>query len=130
MKVLIIGNLNTIFTFEYIEQIIINSNNSIDLSVLTYESRTNTRENIRNFLEQKNIKVYYSELKTPTKVGAQFHPLIILSNIMRFSLVKDYDIVHIHGVSNITFFSNLFLKKITTLILIYYGSDLLRASKV
>lgn len=128
MKILIIGNLNTVFTFEYIKEVLM-KNQYTNIVVLTSETEENTKKTVKDYCVYNDIEVFYAKKTKIKNKKRRLHPFLIVANILRYKKAKKFDVIHFHGVSNITFFIKFFISKKTLLILSYYGSDLLRSSK-
>lgn len=60
----------------------------------------------------------------------KIHPFILINNIMFLKNAKGYDVVHVHGVTPLTFLLKYFVSNKTKIILSYYGSDLFRSKKL
>lgn len=127
MKILILGNLNTIFTFEYVKEVLL-KNNFKNISVLTSETKEKTHKHVIEYCRNNGVNVFYKKSSNKKIKKRRFHPFLILSNVFRYKIVKKFDIIHVHGVTPITPFIGFFASRKSIIILSYYGSDLLRTS--
>lgn len=130
-KILTIGNLNSIFTVEFVTEILLKIPNvQVDImSELPDQSHSATIVETLNQLGC-GILHYY----TPALCNARGYLGRIRRGIKRYQahrrVAGDYDLVHINSVSVFSFVAALHARKDARLVVSYWGSDLLRASKL
>lgn len=127
MKILVIGDANSIFIKSHIKNVLDNPNDQIVLA--THDSSRNT---YNEFYSQKNIKVEEFVRTGPFRKIPRIRT-IIGSKLWGKMLKKKYgqfDLIHIHSLSvhsgNIALAA---MSKNTAVIITVWGSELLRASE-
>ncbi len=123
MKVLVIGNISDIYTREFISEIL--RKEYSDISVL---SHTPASVDDKKFAEEHSVKVFVKEPKESKRTVMGVHIATIASSIVSLRMCRHYDKIFVLEVGVISFSIPLFIKRSSSLVLCYYGSDLLRIS--
>jgi hypothetical protein len=128
IKMLLIGNLNSNFLFEYITEVLVEIPNLI-IHVCAYDTKENTRPDIIDYCKTHNIYVFYPKKQKIVHFKRLPHPNIYLKSFFRLSICRKYDIINMHSIVTTAPAIALFASKDAWVIASYYGSDLLRAGK-
>ncbi len=129
MKILVIGDANSVFVYNYIRCVLIPKNDEI---YLTCEETSNI--NYLEFYNQHNVKLVELAPNIPTfitkipKVRGLVNILTANKNLHNcLETIGKFDVIHLHGMWNRTCFICKDIYKYTnTLVCSYWGSDLFR----
>ncbi len=126
-RVLVIGNINTIFTFEYVTEILGNIQDiTIDIATFCDDEKEIVPERLE-YCKQNSIAIYclgkyVSRKHICTAIGKY------RKKYKALSIAKNYDIVQFLFVNSVeSFLVCKIAPKTTRIISTFYGSDLLRA---
>lgn len=127
MKLLLIGDIGIIFTYEYITEIASNFSDC-EIDILSFSPRKQDIIGREEKLLALGCKIYYQPPYKLCRKHRALFPLIRLREFYRYRMCKNYDIINIHfpGVDSMSAcrWANSKARIITSI----YGSDVLRAS--
>lgn len=124
MKALVVGDINGIFMPEFAVCILRELNYDVD--ILNDIPKDKTKQIYIDMLENAGCNILYPE----EKKGLERHqPFLFLSNIHRYKICRNYDLVCIQSVQRASCGASIYKKRNSKLIVTYYGSDILRARK-
>ena len=124
MRALVVGDINGIFMPEFAVYILRKLNYEVD--ILNDIPKAKTKQIYIDMLEKANCNIIYPKEK---KGLERYQPFLFLSNIRRYKICRDYDLICIQSVQRVSCGASIYKKRNTRLITTYYGSDILRARK-
>lgn len=128
MRVLIVGNVNIIFTYEFVTKVL-NRIEDIQIDILNFAPLQEKNKTRAEHLQSIGCRVFYPpRYKTFRKIRF-LHPIIRLSEAIRYLKARKYDVVDIHFPGVDSWIIPYVIKGKTRLVTSIYGSDLLRSSK-
>lgn len=127
-KLLLIGNLNTVFTFEFLTEILSHLE-GFQISVLNSAPENKLRQDAKSYCQQHGIAIDFPRSFEGKKKRRLPHLDVQLHNYLRLRLCADQDIILVHGVPANAAAIARFTPKKARLVVSYYGSDLLRVNK-
>lgn len=128
MKVLIIGDLRIIFTYEYITQILYKMPH-VEVDVLNFNCPSPLSLERANEIIKHGGKVYFQPQYRFSRSFRLFWPMIRIREAFRYRIVKKYDLIHIHYIGSDSWIVPRYLNSSQRLVISIYGSDLLKAGK-
>lgn len=126
MKVLIIGDLRIIFTYEFITQILYKIPN-VEVDVLNFNSPTSLSLERANEIKKHGGNVFFQPQYRWLRPFRLLWPLIRIREAFRYRIVKQYDLVNIHYIGSDSWVVPHYMNNAQRLIVSIYGSDLLKA---
>lgn len=128
MKLLLIGDIGIIFTYEYVTEIAAKFSDC-NIDILSFSSRKEANADREKKLLELGCNIYYQPQYTFFKKHKLLHVFIRLKEVLRYRICKNYDIINIHfpgiDAAAVCRWASSKARVITSL----YGSDVLRASK-
>ena len=128
MKLLIVGDIGIIFTYEYVTEIASKFPNCT-VDVLSFAPLKEANAQREQHLAELGCRVFYPPQYTLFKKNKLLHVFIRLAEAIRYRICRNYDIVNIHfpGADSLAVchWVSAGCRIVTSL----YGSDVLRASK-
>lgn len=128
MKVLIIGDLRIIFTYEYITQILYRMPD-VEVDVLNFNYPTHLSLERSKEIIKHGGKVFFQPQYRIVRSFRFLWPLIRIREAYRYRIVKKYDLIHIHYVGSDSWVVPRYLNSMQRLVVSIYGSDLLQTGK-
>ncbi len=129
MKILIIGDIGIVFTYEFIIKIALKIPNA-KVDILNFSPRNDKNKERENKLKQAGCKIFYQPKYKGLRSLRILHPFIRIFEFIRYRICKNYDIINIHYIGidacNVLYFAQKNAKIIASI----YGSDLFRAGKL
>ncbi len=127
MKLLLIGDIGIIFTYEYVTEIA-SKFPDCSIDILSFAPRKETNADREKSLAALGCNTYYQPQYKLFKKHRLLHVFIRLGEMMRYRICKNYDIINIHfpGVDSLS--ACRWASRNTRIITSLYGSDVLRAS--
>ena len=127
-KVLLIGDINIIFTYEFILKIL-RRIDGIQVDIINFaplsEKNTQRDEHLRSIGCNISYQPAYAHLK---KIRL-FHPILRVFEAKRYFVSRKYDVINIHFPGVDSWIIPHVIKPDTILVTSIYGSDFLRSSK-
>jgi len=127
VKVLMIGNIESIFLYEYITEILCSQPN-LQITVLSGSHEGQLLPQWKRVLDEQHVNVIYQP-KISVKLGKRIHPLVLFRNFTRYTICEKFDVIHLYGVSKLSFAVAWFAKANANILVSYYGSELLRSDE-
>lgn len=128
MKLLVIGDIGIIFTYEYVTEIASKFPNC-GIDILSFAPRKEANAQREQRLMELGCRIFYQPSYTLFKKHKLLHIFIRLGEALRYRICRKYDTVNIHfpGVDSLAVC--LWASKKARVVTSLYGSDVLRASK-
>ena len=127
-KILLIASASSRFTYEYISEVIPLKEYEVDIANIDKKG-TEIKKDIKEYYRLNDITI----LDFSVNINNKFHKLRILlsrlNNFFRLRIVKKYDVIHVHYITEDSAAIPFFSKKRTKILITVYGSDILRAKK-
>lgn len=126
MKALLVGNINTIFTYEFAMEVLLKLGYEVD--ILQALPQSQTKKEFLSDLINMGCRVFFPKEPTETRRFEKVQPFLYMNGFKRFSVCKGYGLICIHYVRNNSWAASVFSGKSARIVTSYYGSDLLRVS--
>ena len=129
-EILIIGNINTIFTYEYILEIL-NDNCKYNVTIATFvDSYAEIKPERKEYCDKHNIRIIKLGKFISKRDIAKAIPKLI-KRFWSMRICRNYDVVQFLFVNSFESLASVFwIRHTTRFITSFYGSDLLRAKKI
>lgn len=128
MKILLIGDIGIIFTYEYLTEIA-SKFPGCSVDILSFTPRKEVNAEREKELLARGCKIFYQPNYTLLKKNKVLHFFIRAREAIRYHICNQYDIINVHfpGVDSLAvcYWASSKTRVITSL----YGSDVLRASQ-
>ena len=128
MRLLIVGDIGIIFTYEYITEVA-SKFPGCSIDVLSFAPRLEKNAEREKKLEEIGCRIFYQPEYKLFKSNKLFHVFIRIAERFRYKLCKDYDVINIHFPGVDSYLVSRYAKKDTRIVTSIYGSDVLRASR-
>lgn len=128
MKLLVVGDIGIIFTYEYITEIA-SRFRDCSVDVLSFAPRRESNEEREKKLNELGCNIFYQPRYTLFRKNKLFHPFIRIGEALRYRICKKYDTINIHfpGIDSWAVCHHASEK--SRIITSIYGSDILRANE-
>ncbi len=127
MKLLVIGDIGIIYTFEYITEIV-SQFKDCSVDILSFAPRSEKNEAREKRLNELGCNVFYPPQYKLFKKSRLLYPFIRIGEMLRYRICRKYDVINIHFPGVDSWAACLHASKNTRIVTSIYGSDLLRAS--
>ena len=128
MKLLIIGDIGIIFTYEYVTEIA-SKIPDCGIDILSFAPRREANIQRENHLAALGCRIFYPPKYSLLHRHKLLHILIRLAEAVRYRICRNYDVIHIHFPGADSLAVCLWASPKARVITSIYGSDVLRASK-
>ena len=128
MKLLVVGDIGIVFTYEYILHVA-SKLPDVHVDVLNFSPRTPKHVEREKELSRIGCAIFYQPKYARLRSHKFLHPLMRLGEAIRYRICKSYDVVHLHYLGVDSWIIPRYTKKGKRVIASIYGSDLLRAGK-
>ena len=128
MRMLIIGDVGIIFTFEFILRIASRIEN-VSIDVLNFSPKNELSAQREAVLKNLGCRVFYQPDYKLARKHKLLHTFIRLREAKRYCIARKYDVVNVHYIGADSMILPYILRGSCRLIVSIYGSDLLRAGK-
>lgn len=126
MKVLVVGNIGTIFTFEFITEVL-TKRADIAVDVLNMGVESSIQRERIDTLTKLGCSIFFPH----EYLNKKKHSLCYyIKTVIRQRKCRQYDVVNIHYVGTAAWAIAMFKRKKTRLITSIYGSDLFRSTRI
>lgn len=128
MKLLVIGDIGIIFTYEYIMEIALKFP-GCSVDVLSFAPKKEATAEREKNLTQKGCRIFYQPQYKLFKKHRLLYPFIRICEMLRYRICKKYDVINIHFPGADSPAICLHARKNARVVTSIYGSDVLRAGK-
>ena len=128
MRVLIVGDVNIIFTYEFITKVL-NRIEDVQVDILNFAPLQEKNRTRAEQLQSIGCQVFFQPRYKILRKIRFLHPVIRVLEAIRYLKARKYDVVDIHFPGVDSWIIPYVIKRKTRLVTSIYGSDLLRASK-
>lgn len=128
MRLLVIGDIGIIFTFEYITEIA-SKFPGCSIDILSFSPRKEIDVEREKKLLSLGCHIYYQPNYSILRKHKILHVFIRMAEAVRYRICKDYNIINIHFPGADSLAVCYWASKKTRVITSLYGSDVLRASQ-
>lgn len=128
MKLLVVGDIGIIFTYEYVTEIALRFPDC-KVDILSFAPRRKEYAEREEKLSALGCNIFYQPQYKLFKLNRLLHIFIRLSEAVRYRICKKYDIINIHFPGVDSWAVGRYASEKTRVITSLYGSDVLRASK-
>lgn len=127
MKLLVVGDIGIIFTYEYITEIASNISHSC-IDILSFAPRKKENLERETKLKELGCRIFYQPQYSLFKKNKLLHFFIRAGELLRYRVCRNYDTIHMHFPGKDAPAVCFWASKRTRIITSLYGSDLLRAN--
>lgn len=128
MKLLVIGDIGIIFTYEYITRVAAKFPDC-KTDVLSFCPKNPKNSEREKALNDLGCKIFYQPAYSVLRKVKLFHPLLRVAEAVRYRICKKYDVVNMHFIGIDSWAVPHYVSHDKRVIASVYGSDLLRADK-
>lgn len=128
MKLLVVGDISIIFTYEYITEIA-SKFPDCNVDIISFAPRKNENAEREEKLLSLGCRIFYQPQYRLFKLHRLFHIFIRFGEAIRYRVCKNYDVINVHFPGADSWAVCRYASESTRIITSIYGSDILRASK-
>ncbi len=128
MRVLIVGDINIIFTYEFIVRVL-HRISGIQVDVLNFAPLQEKNRARDEHLRSIGCHLFYQPAYHTLRKRRLLHPILRVFETIRYLKARKYDVVNIHFPGVDSWIIPYIIKDESRLITSIYGSEVLRASK-